>query len=61
MSRDDVSNRYILDYLETSYPNVLPLDRVDEYELGILIGQQMLIANLKYKLKTEQVKEMEDK
>ena len=44
-------NSIILQWLEDMYPNTLPLDRVDEYSLGVLVGQRQLIENLKIKLK----------
>ena len=43
----------VLQWLEEMYPNKLPLDRVDTYELGVLIGQRSLIEQLKIKLKVE--------
>ena len=52
------SSRYILDFLEELYPDVLPVRKVDDYELGILVGQRQLIEQLKVKLKvTEKIEE----
>jgi len=48
-----MENNIILKWLEEMYPNTLPLDRVSEYDLGVLIGQRTLIENLKIKLKIE--------
>jgi hypothetical protein len=43
-------NSQILTWLEEMYPDRLPLDKVDEYTLGTLIGQRQLIEQLKVKL-----------
>lgn len=37
-------------YLEEAYPNKLPHAKIDDFELGILVGQQILIEKLKIKL-----------
>ena len=41
-------------WLEIRYPNQLPIKKISEYELGILIGQQIVIEDLKIKLKVEE-------
>ena len=51
----------ILNWLETMYPNTLPLERVDDFELGILVGQRQLIEQLKIKLQVEKPKQEEVK
>lgn len=55
-----MENNYIVAWLEEKYPNVLPYKKTDDFELGVLVGQQMLIEELKIKLKvneeTEDVK-----
>ena len=43
-------NSLIMKYLEEAYPNKLPHAKIDDFELGILVGQQMLIEKLKIKL-----------
>ena len=52
-------NVYILKFLNDSFPDKLPLDYINDYELGILIGQQQLINILKNKLKISDNKEEE--
>ena len=52
-------NSYIMKFLEEAYPNRLPLTKVSEYELGVLVGQQVLIEQLKIKLKISEDKEQE--
>lgn len=37
----------IIDRLELRYPNVLPKKMVNDYELGVLIGQQQVIQFIK--------------
>ena len=56
-----MDNNYILQFLEEAYPNRLPLKQVSDYELGVLIGQQMLIEQLKIKLKVSEKQEQEIK
>jgi hypothetical protein len=46
-----MESNLILQFLEEMYPDKLPFDRVDEYTLGVLIGQRQLIEQLKIKLK----------
>lgn len=49
---EDIIYPYIEDSLiqalELTYPNVLPTKEVSPYELGILVGEQRVIAKLKY-------------
>jgi hypothetical protein len=45
------ASRYILDFLEELYPNILPITNVSDFELGVLVGQRQLIEQLKIKLK----------
>ena len=48
----------ILAWLEEMFPDRLPFNRVDDYELGVLVGQRQLIEQLKVKLKvTEKIEE----
>ena len=54
-------NVYILKFLNDSFPDKLPLDYINDYELGILVGQQQLINILKNKLKISDNKEEEIK
>lgn len=42
--------RHLLHFLKTRYPNELPKDRIDDFELGKLIGQQEVISAIKFKL-----------
>ena len=44
-------NSQIVEWLEEMYPNKLPYSYVNEFELGILVGQRQLIEQLKIKLK----------
>ena len=55
------SNKYILDFLETLYPDKLPRQYVSDYELGILLGQRQLIEQLKIKLKLQTTEDIEEK
>ena len=54
-------NMYILKFLNDSFPDRLPLDYVNDYELGVLVGQQQLINILKNKLQLVEEKEQEVK
>ncbi len=54
-------NTYILKLVEDAFPNRLPLSRVDEYELGILLGNQEVVNFIKEKLKVASEKEQEIK
>lgn len=36
----------LIECLKRDYPNQLPKDYVDKYELGVLIGQQQIIDRL---------------
>jgi len=38
----------LIDRLEIDFPNKLPTDYINDYELGILIGQQKVIDKLKF-------------
>ena len=38
----------LIECLERDFPNVLPKTYVDNYELGVLIGQQQIISKLKH-------------
>ena len=49
---------YILNWMNSAYPNKLPRDNVSPFELGVLIGQQQLIEQLKIKLKIEENKDV---
>ncbi len=42
-----------MQWLEERYPNQLPMMKVSDFELGILIGQQQLIEQIKVKLQVE--------
>lgn len=42
-----ISNK-LIQCLERDFPDKLPRKYQDSYELGILIGQQMIIDKLKY-------------
>jgi len=44
----------VIHWLEIKFPNHLPIKKVSEYELGILVGQQQVIEDLKVKLKIEE-------
>ncbi len=44
-------NVYILDLVEKAFTNKLPLDKVSEYELGELVGQQQVVNFIREKLK----------
>jgi glutathione S-transferase len=46
-----MESNYILEWLEEMYPDRLPLKQVNDFELGVLIGQRQLIEQLKIKLK----------
>ena len=37
----------LIESLERDFPNILPTNYIDSYELGILIGQQNIINKLK--------------
>lgn len=37
----------LIEVLERDFPNKLPKDYIDKYELGVLIGQQQVIDKLK--------------
>ena len=52
-------NMYILKFLDEAFPDKLPLDYVNDYELGVLVGQQQLINLLKQKLEIAEEKEEE--
>jgi hypothetical protein len=54
------SSRFILDFLEELYPNVLPIGRVDDFELGVLVGQRQLIEVLKVKLELNNQEDIEE-
>jgi len=54
-------NMYILKFLDEAFPDRLPLDYVNDFELGVLIGQQQLINLLKQKLEIAEEKEQEIK
>jgi len=54
------SSRYVLDFLEELYPDVLPIRRVDDFELGVLVGQRQLIEVLKVKLKMNNQEDIEE-
>ena len=56
-----IDNGYIMKFLEDSFPNRLPLDYINDYELGILVGQQQLINLLRQKLELAENKEEEIK
>lgn len=56
-----MDSNFIMKFLEEAFPNRLPLNRTSEFEMGILIGQQILINKLKEKLKIIQDKEIKDK
>ncbi len=43
----------IVDWLDIMYPDSLPLYQVTDYELGVLVGQRLLIEQLKVKYKKE--------
>ncbi len=45
----------IVQWLETKFPNQLPIRKISEYELGVLVGQQIVIEDLKIKLEVEEV------
>lgn len=51
----------ILKWLEDRFPNKLPLGKVDEFELGLLLGQQKVLETLRMKLNVLQEKEIKDK
>ena len=40
-------------WLEEMYPNKLPYTNIDTFDLGVLVGQQQLIEQLKIKLNIE--------
>ena len=50
----------MLDFLEELYPDVLPIRRVDDFELGVLVGQRQLIEVLKVKLKMNNQEDIEE-
>jgi len=52
---------YIMQYLEEAFPNRLPLGKTGDFDLGILVGQQLLIEKLKLKLNIIQEQEQEIK
>ena len=54
-------SNYVLQYLEETYPNKLPIKQVSDFELGKLLGVQELIDNLKIKLKRTHQQEQEVK
>ena len=37
----------LIECLESTFPNKLPLKQISEFELGVLIGQQRVIDQLK--------------
>ncbi len=43
----------LIDWLEVMYPNTLPIIETSPYELGILIGQRIVIEQIKIKFKKE--------
>lgn len=51
----------ILQFLTTKFPNKLPFEKISEFDLGVLVGQQQVIEDLKVKLKYEDDKEQEIK
>lgn len=54
-----ISNK-LIQCLERDYPDKLPRAYKDNYELGILIGQQMIIDRLKVEKKFNEEKNLED-
>ena len=51
----------IVQWLDEAYPDKIPTSRIDFYELGILVGQRILIEQLKIKLKVDLLQEEEIK
>jgi len=51
----------LIQWLDAAYPDKIPTSRVDSYELGILVGQRILIEQLKIKLKVDLLQEEEIK
>jgi len=47
----------IVDWLETRYPNQLPIKQISDYELGVLIGQRIVVEEIKLKFKKEIVED----
>ena len=43
----------LVDWLETRYPNQLPIRQTSDYELGVLIGQRIVVEEIKLKYKKE--------
>ena len=56
-----MENNLIIEWLEKMFPDRLPFNKVDDYELGVLIGQRQLIEQLKVKLKVAEKIEEEIK
>jgi len=56
-----MESSHILQWLEEMYPDKLPFNKVDEFTLGVLVGQRQLIEQLKIKLKIDKPIEEEVK
>lgn len=50
----------LIEALERDYPDKLPRNHKDDYELGILIGQQMVIDKLKIEKKFNEEKDLKE-
>lgn len=55
------SSNYILELVLKAYPDKLPLNEIDSFELGRLMGQQDVVKYMKEKLKVTIEKEQEIK
>lgn len=50
----------LIDCLEKIYPDKLPTQKVSEFELGVLIGQQRVISKLKVEKESQEKREFID-
>lgn len=56
-----MENNEIVQFLDKKFPDQLPIKEISSYELGVLVGQQQVIKDLKAKLKYELEQEQEIK
>ena len=56
-----MNDEYMLKWLREAFPNRLPVKEPSMFELGILVGQQQVVEQLKIKLKLEENRDVIDK
>jgi hypothetical protein len=58
---EEYSNYTILEILKEAFPNKLPSKRVNDFELGVLLGHQEVIEYLKVKFHYEEIPKIKEK